>query len=424
MRTNFRLLVLSLSLAGFWAGPGNRLLAEDPVFQAIDSSVQDLSRLTGLKLRRKIERDTITKDKLRAFLEDQIKREIEPEQIRIEELSLKKLGLVPADFNLAKTTVELMTEQAAAFYDYRRKKLFLLEGTGGIEQETVLVHELAHALADQHFNLGSYLKRGKTDDSSLARMAVMEGQATWLMFEIQAGRMGMSLKNSPALVEMMSRGSTMASSQFPVLAGSPLYMRASLLFPYMAGLKFQQAVIEKHGTDAFRLVFDNPPRNTQQILHPELYLDAASVREPELPEINGQRQYKTLNAGTIGEFDHSVLIEQYVNRDEGQALSPHWRSGAFRLLEDKKTGRVVLLYRSEWDSPDHTQRMYMAYRQILRGKNKRFRVMRESDTLLLGEGDDGYFRLERVGNQITSIEGMSDGEMREGDTSKNVRFVR
>ena len=80
---------------------------------------------------------------------------------------LKKLGLVPPEFDLAKATVDLMTEQAAAFYDYRKKKLFLLEASAGAnDQGTVLAHELSHALADQHFNLNKYLHRGKTDDSA------------------------------------------------------------------------------------------------------------------------------------------------------------------------------------------------------------------------------------------------------------------
>lgn len=415
MRRSSRLVLLLLLSSAIWA--------EGPVFEHIESSIADLSRVTGFKLKKKVDYDTITKDRLRAFLQEQIKREIDPEEIRIEELTLKRLGLVPTDFDLARTTVELMTEQAAAFYDYRRKKLFLLDGNNSSEQLTVLTHELAHALADQHFDLGKYLKRGKTDDNSIARMAVMEGQATWLMFELQANRMNMSLKNSPALVEMMSRGSEAAGSQYPVLAASPLYMRASLLFPYMAGLKFQQAVVEKYGNDAFKRVFSDPPLNSQQILHPELYLTGAIVRQPELPEIAGIKRYRTVNSGTVGEFDHSVLVEQYVNKQEAEKLSPHWRAGAFRLLEDKKSSRLVLLYASDWDDAASAQKMYASYRSVLRGKNKRFRAVKETDTLLIGEGDEGYFRLERAGERVTSIEGISDGELREGGTSKDTRFV-
>ena len=53
---------------------------------------------------------------------------MKPEDVRAEELTLKMLGLVPADFDLRKNTLDLLTEQAAAFYDYNQKKLFVLEG--------------------------------------------------------------------------------------------------------------------------------------------------------------------------------------------------------------------------------------------------------------------------------------------------------
>ena len=94
---------------------------------------------------------------------------------------------MPPDFNLAQNTVELLTEQAAAFYDYDKKKLFITETTSDDSQEPVLSHEIAHAIADQNYNLGKFIKAGrKSDDGATARLAVMEGQATWLMSELLA----------------------------------------------------------------------------------------------------------------------------------------------------------------------------------------------------------------------------------------------
>src|SRR5207245_9748174 len=103
-----------------------------------------------------------------------------PDEIRAEEMTLKKFGLVPPDFNLAKNTVDLLTEQAAAFYDYDKKKLFITESTPSDSQEPVLAHELSHAIADQSFNLAKFLRqRRKSDDGATARPAVMQGKAPW-----------------------------------------------------------------------------------------------------------------------------------------------------------------------------------------------------------------------------------------------------
>jgi len=109
-------------------------------FADIDDSLARLSKITGLKQIRKVQFDTIDKPRLKVFLEEQIKQEVKPNEIRAEELALKKLGLVPQNFDLAKNTVDLMTEQAAAFYDYRKKKLFLMDaanaGGAGDQQPT------------------------------------------------------------------------------------------------------------------------------------------------------------------------------------------------------------------------------------------------------------------------------------------------
>ena len=69
----------------------------------------------------------ITKADVNKFLKDRVKEVAKPDEIRAEELTLKKFGFVPADFDLAKNTVDLLTEQAAAFYDYNKKKLFITE---------------------------------------------------------------------------------------------------------------------------------------------------------------------------------------------------------------------------------------------------------------------------------------------------------
>ncbi len=399
---------LLFAVGGFYLWAQAAPDANNSAFAEIDDSMARLSKITGLKQIHKVPFDTIDKPRLKTFLEEQIKQEVKPNEIRAEELALKKLGLVPQGFDLAKNTVDLMTEQAAAFYDYRKKKLFLMAAAAGSpgDQDTVLAHELAHALADQHFNLNKYLHRGKTDDSSLARMAVMEGQATWLMYEVQAQKTGQSLTTSPAIVEAMSQTSDSGNSQFPVLSKAPLYMRESLLFPYMQGLKFQQAVVLKLGKAGFSEVFRNPPTNSQEILHPEMYMGRVPVKPPAMPSIAGRGAYRVLTGGSIGEFDHAVLIEQYTGKKEATVLAPHWRAGAFELLEEKKKRHTVLLYASEWEDAASGKQMFDAYRRVLTGKWKTLLPKKESEGLLIGEGDDGFFRLELRGTRLTSVEGL------------------
>ena len=82
-----------------------------------------------MKLHHPVPCDFISKEQINQFLKKRMKETSSPEEIRAEELTLKKFGLIPQDFDLAKNNVDLLTEQAAAFYDYNRKKLFITDST-------------------------------------------------------------------------------------------------------------------------------------------------------------------------------------------------------------------------------------------------------------------------------------------------------
>jgi hypothetical protein len=370
--------------------------------------VLDLTRISGMKLRHPVPCDYITKDKINSFLKERMKDVARPEEIRAEELTLKKFGFVPQDFDLAQSTVDLLTEQAAAFYDYNKKKLFITESTPSDTQEPVLAHELSHALADQNFNLARFIRQGrKSDDGSTARLAVMEGQATWLMSEYLARKSGQSLKDSPALADTMSRLGEGASGEFPVYDNAPLYMRLTLLFPYTRGMLFQNAVCQRDGQEGFAEVFRRAPLSTQQIIHPEDYFSNLKPTQPELPDAHLPHGYKSLVGGELGEFDHAVLLEQFAGKQQAAEIAPHWRGCNFELRENKKAGRVVLLYAAEWDSEESARRYFAAYREALEKKWKKMSVASETADSVTGSGDDGRFELRRKGALVTSVEGLA-----------------
>lgn len=380
----------------------------DPLFTEIDGIVAELTKISGLARLHRIEYDRIGKQQVKQFLEELANEHLKPAELRAEELVLKKFGFVPADFDLKKTTINLLSEQAAAFYDYRKKKLFVIESTPDLVQRLALVHELAHALADQHFHLGRFIaEANQKDDSSLARMAVMEGQASWLMFEHMSRGTGRSLRDSKALASLMSRAAELAAGQYPVFGRAPLYVRQSLLFPYTQGLLFQQAVVEKLGQAGFAEVFRNPPVSTQQILHPEKYFAGTRPTAPPLPQLENRRAWRTLSEGAVGEFDHDILLRQYAGEKEAAEVSPELTGGSYQLLENKRDRRLVLAYASEWASAAAAQKFFGLYLRVLKGKWKTFRVDSESQSAVTGHGDDGYFLLQREGSRVSSLEGLS-----------------
>src|SRR5215471_12069501 len=376
------------------------------IFEEIGTDMRELTEITGLKSQRKVPFDLITKDQVNDFLKDRVHEATTPQDLRIEELGLKKFGFVPQNFDLAKTTVDLLTEQAAAFYDYHKKKLYITDWAPSGMRQAALVHELAHALADQHFHLERFIKQGRDDDDlSMARTAVMEGQATWLMSEAIERRAGQSLKGSARSVETMSRAMEGNGGDYPVFDAAPLYFRRTLVFPYTQGMLFQNAMCERLEQDAFVQVFRKPPVSTQQILHPTKYFDSVTPTRPALPKFHG-RGYKRLVSGTVGELDHAILIEQFLDERCARELAPHWRGGLYALDENRDDHRVVLSYAVEWDDADWARRFFVAYQDVLRKKWRTMEVASSADGMVTGRGDDGYFVVRQEGAVVRSLEGL------------------
>jgi hypothetical protein len=400
-----RLVLLALLVA-----PAPAQQKPSSLFQEVDEMTKSLSEITGWPVKRKVPSKIITKDEFRHQVESRMKGASANKGVRAEELTLKMFGFVPRDFDLAKETVDLVSEQAAAFYDYSKKRLFVLDSTNeGTEQRVALVHELAHALADQQHPLGRYLKKGSPDDdASTAREAVMEGQATWLTWAYVSKRSGGKAEVSAEMLEKLTDNSGAGGADFPVFSKEPLYLRESLVFPYDEGMKFQDAVYHQLGRKSFDEVFSRPPRSTQQILHPKTYVaDEKPVDvDPPLLDKAIQKQFRVLNDGVVGEFDHSMLLRQFVGDKEGRAAARSWRGGAFRLYEHKSDKSPVLTYASEWTSPDAARHFFTLYQRVMKGKWKEMKVTEKTTDHVYGKGDYGKFELRVSGTSVTSIEGL------------------
>ncbi len=132
------------------------------------------------------------------------------------------------------------------------------------------------------------------------------------------------------MIEKLTDNSSGGSSDFPVFSKEPLYLRESLVFPYDEGMKFQDAVYHKLGRKSFDEVFNRPPRSALgQILHPKAYIDDEKPDDPDAPALDKSilKQFRVINDGSVGEFDHSMLLRQFVP-DKRRAAKPQPPTGA------------------------------------------------------------------------------------------------
>jgi hypothetical protein len=231
----------------------------------------------------------------------------------------------------------------------------------------------------------------------------MEGQATWLMSEVLARKMGRSLTDSREIMELMSKMSAGAGSGFPVFEKAPLYMRESLIFPYTKGMRFQHDVIDKLGKRGFTEVFERAPNTTREILHPEVYFASFKPAEVKTPAPDGAG-WKAVADGTLGEFDLSILLQQFAFTELDAAKA--WRGGAYRLFEHRKEKRYALAWAVQFDAEPGAAEFLKGYRKALTKKWKQCTFTQEAENKLAGQGDDGRFLVLKEGSLVTALEGL------------------
>ncbi|HSP70424.1 MAG TPA: hypothetical protein VLN48_22015 [Bryobacteraceae bacterium] len=402
----FAFLVFALACPGF---------AQAPTFSQIDIMLRTVSDITGWRVQRTVPAEILSKDSFRKMVEEGVKDAETNKETRSAEIVLKMFGLVPQDFNLARESGDLLAEQAAAFYDYKKKRLFVLDSTKtDNEQLIALAHELAHALADQQHPLRKFMNDGDGDEQATARQSVIEGQATWLSWAYLSKKNGGRGEVPPTLLDRLADGTGASGADFPVFTQAPLYIRESLTFPYTEGMRFQDAVYRHLGPAAFERVFRDPPRSTQHILHPETYLASQMPTSPVVPRLEEagaeSRRFRVLAEGDVGEFDYSILLRQYIGEKEGTQAAAHWRGGTYRLYEDKQKKYPVLVHASEWDSPQAASAFFDLYQRVLRAKWKKFEIGASSPRQVTGTGDNGRFSLLLDGPSVHSIEGIQTPE--------------
>jgi hypothetical protein len=269
--------------------------------------------------------------------------------------TLIAFDLLSPETNLRELRKRLLLENVAGFYDERpgKKRLYAVSTDRRLTpaNQLVLSHELRHALQDQYADVHDMLPDsvGDFDDRRLAYLSVLEGDATLVMEKFLLHRMG-GLAGGAEEVSGLSLPA-------PPVAGAPPILADQMVLPYVRGLDFVQAVYAKGGWGAIREAWSRPPESTEEILHPDHYLEHRHSRSVEVsyaPPVG-----RLLNDGILGEFLIMTLLGPDAQPVEG------WVGDHYRVFD--LSGHTLLVWKSVWESPAATE----AFRRAL---SDRFRA--------------------------------------------------
>lgn len=307
--------------------------------------------LRGKKLKNEIKLAQMSDKEVAAMLLNEKNQELPPEKIFAQEEESVALGFFPDNLDVKKMAADLVSAGVGAFYEPKSKHFVMVTHENAnnndpimkafqeISDEITTVHELTHAVQDQYFDLQKMLPPDAPADRAAAIRALVEGDATFVMLEYGIARQtggqrpdllarGTGAELAEAMTASMDGNPMVPENTAKMMKLAPRLLSEELMFSYGQGFGFAYALHAAGNTQgakgvkgqiaAMDAAFGQPPESTEQILHPEKYIDPEKYDAPTfLSEIDLTQVaagslpgYIKLGSDEMGEFRMKLWFEE------------------------------------------------------------------------------------------------------------------
>jgi len=343
-----------------------------------DQIKREIEELRGKKFKEEV---AVRLADQETFIEYVKLRADDEEELLAQEMTAKLLGMVPGEIDLLAMTMSFLEEQVGGFYDPTEKTFYIMESfTGGVAR-VIMAHELTHALDDQYHDLDGTMKsfEGNTD-AALAHHAIVEGSGMALMaLWVQKNLGSLSMK------EIMQAQASMGSD---AVEAAPPFVWKPLMAVYLRGESFLRRtnvwslIASAVRMDDIEQAFLEPPRSTEQILHPVKYWKDERRDEPRVLESDTSElleDWRVVTEDTLGELYLGIFTMPHEERGgmDSESLmdmvtmpfttdaAEGWGGDRYLLLE--KDGAYVLRLATCWDSEEDATEFHVAVQGLREG---------------------------------------------------------
>jgi hypothetical protein len=335
--------------------PVAREVARPAADRAVERALASAIAARNLSSRGAFASRRVSRTEMDRVVRDQVVHELPPDALAHEEAQQKLLGVVDPREDYRELVLGMLGSQVAGLYVPREKALYVVDddraGSTTDDEHTVLVHEIVHAIQDEHFDLGARVRwREDGSDAVAAVHALGEGDATLAML--------LEKSRGEAIPDAFFEGfATLMRDGNRQMVGDrvPRAVADALVDPYIEGLRFVRERYAAGGWGAVDDAWRDPPSTTEQLLHPAKY----AAREAPIAMSRasvGPKGFEILTAGVVGELDLRDWLSAFVDLGEARALASGWGEGRAELFgrEEERAVRLRILWDS--DAKSHAAR--------------------------------------------------------------------
>jgi hypothetical protein len=302
---------------------------------------------------------------------------------------MRAVGLLSGNVDLFDAVSEFNSGGTLAYYSFADQRITIRGQQLTPTVRATLVHELTHALQDQHFAIGEKKKqlskesdKGPSTSESTLLDAVVEGDA-----ERVATLYGQSLgKKQRRALDRSRRAET--TTAMKRIRQVPKYIVTIMTAPYTLGETLVQAVAADGGNKAVDKLFRTVPRHETALLDPFRVMggrqtNATKTAMPTLAE--GEKKF---DSGEFGVLTWYLMLAERLPLKDALAAADGWGGDAYVAFERKGTSCARMAY--DGRTPQDTTRMFRALqRWSTAGTSRTARVSFDGATLIFESCDPG-----------------------------------
>ncbi len=376
------------------ASPDPSAPDDDEVLAVLREIEQQVISIRGLPAADIGPPDVITRAELGDELQRIFDEDYPPEDRERDTITLRALGLLGPDQDIAELQLQLLGDQVLGFYDDVDQRMVIVSDSGlDAEARMTYAHEYTHALQDAAFDFDSLeTDADGEDDRGLARTALIEGDASVTMLAWAFANL------TPE--ELMEVG---LGAQVPDLTGIPGWMVAQLEFPYTDGLNWASVLVGNPLDPDFGLIdaaFSEPPESTEQIIDIGKWDPRevpTAIEAVELAAALGEG-WEDVDATPIGQAMIGMILE-FHGVAPAIALDAEAGWGGDRAtVASGPDGAFAVVWRLTWDTPADGPEFAAAYDAIVDGLGFPASVVElaDGDTLVVHASSDDLLRRARA----------------------------
>ncbi len=279
-------------------------------------------------------------DRVRADLEE----EIDSDELAVDTRLLQLLGKLAPGADLEEMLIDLYSEQVAGFYDLDTGEMVIGGDAADLTplNSSVVVHELVHALTDQHFLFNDDYQAMWDEeryDEAAAFLSLMEGDATYFqLVYIQELPLAEQMSLATEALEQMNATS--------VINSVPAWIREDLAFPYDTGQLFVESLVSSGGIAAVDAAYSARPPSTESVMHPMRFASGEGIVEfaPLAIELDG---YETHELSTYGEWGFRLLLGDGNTAALAAQAANGWGGDSYQVLFDNDDVVFVVTYKGD-----------------------------------------------------------------------------